>query len=65
MLVRRILQCVSWLALAGTLLPSCLFVGNAVDLDLVKTVMLVSAIVWFAATPLWMQRKPEKAASTP
>ena len=62
MLLRRILQVVSWLALAGTVLPSCLFVANSLELDSVKTAMLVSTVVWFVATPLWMQRKPDKAA---
>lgn len=53
---RPILQVVSWLALAGTVLPSCLFVANSMELDSVKTAMLVATVVWFVATPLWMQR---------
>ena len=64
MALRRILQLVSWLALAGTLLPSCLFLLNMADLDSVKTMMLVSTVVWFVVTPWWMQRKPDQAEST-
>lgn len=64
MTLRRTLQVVSWLALAGTLLPSCLFVADAMDLDSVKTVMLVSTVVWFVATPLWIERKPDEAGSS-
>jgi hypothetical protein len=64
MLLRRILQVVSWLALAGTVVPSCLFVANSWELDSVKTAMLVATVVWFMATPLWMHRKPDEAAQT-
>jgi len=59
MTMRRILQVASWLALAGTVLPSCLFLADSLDLDSVKTAMLVSAFVWFVATPLWLERKPD------
>ncbi len=64
MVLRRILQLLSWLALAGTLLPSCLFLADAIDLDSVKTAMLAATIVWFAVTPWWMQRRTEQAEST-
>jgi len=64
MILRLILQLVSWLALAGTVLPSCLFIAGQMDLNNVKTAMLVSTIVWFVATPLWMQRKTDETAST-
>jgi len=64
MVLRRILQIISFMALAATLLPSSLFLAGKTDLDTVKTAMLVSTIVWFAVTPLWMQRKPEEATST-
>ena len=60
MTMRRILQVVSWLALAGTVLPSCLYLADSLDLDSVKTAMLVSTVVWFVATPLWLERKPEE-----
>jgi hypothetical protein len=63
MVLRRILECVSWLALAATLLPSCLFLANRMDLDCVKTTMLAATIVWFAVTPFWMQRKPDETAA--
>jgi hypothetical protein len=46
---------VSWLALAGTILPSLLFFADRMPLDQAKLWMLVSTVAWFAATPLWME----------
>jgi hypothetical protein len=45
---------VSWIALAGTLLPPLLFFAGLLDLASMKTGMLVATIAWFAATPFWM-----------
>ncbi len=55
--MRRVAQIVSGLALVGTILPAVLFVGGSLELAQVKTWMLVGTIVWFVATPLWMERK--------
>ncbi len=64
MLIRRILQIVSWLALAGTILPSGIFLAGQLELDAVKTAMFSATIVWFVATPLWMLDKPDEASGT-
>ena len=50
-------QLVSWIALSGVTLPSFLALAGVVDLLQVKTLMLVSTLLWFIATPLWMGRK--------
>ncbi len=50
-------QVASWAALAGVALPGFLFLSGATPLDRVKLVMLISTVVWFIATPLWMERK--------
>lgn len=42
-------------ALAGTILPSLAFLFGLMPLDGVKAIMLVSAILWFAAAPMWMK----------
>ena len=55
--MKRVAQIISWLALAGTLLPPCLLLAGRIDLDPVKLWMLVSTLVWFLATPLWMEHK--------
>ena len=56
--IRRTLQFVSGLALAVTILPSCMFLTGAMELDAVKTAMLVGTVAWFVATPFWMLDKP-------
>ena len=50
MLLRRILQVVSCMALIGVVLPSCLYMSGSIELDTVKTSMQVSTIIWFAIT---------------
>lgn len=62
--IRRTLQTVSWLALAGTILPSCIFLAGQIGSDAVKTVMFAATVAWFVATPLWMLEKPDEAAGT-
>ncbi len=61
MALRRTLQLISWLALAGTILPSLLYLAGRADLPFMKWLMLLAAIAWFAITPLWMGR-PSAAA---
>ncbi len=43
------------LALAGTLVPSVLFLFHAIGEGTMKMVMLVSTVVWFATAPFWMK----------
>jgi hypothetical protein len=57
---RRIIQIVSWLALAGAIVPSLLYLGGAVDLDQSKRLLLVATIVWFVTAPLWIGREGPK-----
>jgi hypothetical protein len=47
---------VSLAALAGTIVPPVLFFTGQLDLDAMKRWMLVAALAWFAATPIWMDR---------
>jgi hypothetical protein len=56
---------VGLLALAGTIVPAAVFMLQSISggpgstptlsLDVVKTVMLLSTIAWFAAAPFWMK----------
>jgi hypothetical protein len=39
----------------GTIVPAVLFMLHVVPLDAVKSIMLLSTIVWFAAAPFWMK----------
>ncbi len=54
---RIALQCISWTALAATLLPSILFLAGSIDLATCSGLMLVATLVWFATTPFWMGRE--------
>jgi hypothetical protein len=55
--MKRIAQIISYLALAATLLPALLFFADKLALPEVKLWMLIAAVVWFVATPLWMELK--------
>jgi hypothetical protein len=55
--MRRLLQTVSWLSCAASLLPSVLFLIGQMTLDQVKLWTLVATVVWFVVTPLWMGRE--------
>ena len=55
--MKRIAQIISYLALATTLLPALLFFADKLELPVVKLWMLAAALVWFVATPLWMEHK--------
>jgi hypothetical protein len=55
--MKTVAQIISLLALAGTILPPLLFLGGGMELAQVKWWMLVATILWFSATPLWMERK--------
>jgi hypothetical protein len=58
--MRRTAQVISWLALAGTIVPSIVYlVSNELLLVNMKSIMFVSTFVWFIATPLWMGRDSE------
>ena len=48
---------VSVIALAGTLLPAVFFMAGRMELDAVKLWMLVATVVWFVATPVWMNER--------
>ena len=55
--MKRIAEIISWLALAGTLLPALLFFSGTLDLPQVKLSMTLSMVAWFVATPLWMEHE--------
>jgi hypothetical protein len=55
--MKRIAQIISYLALAATLLPAVLFFTDRLELPLAKAWMLGAAVVWFVATPFWMEHK--------
>ena len=46
----------SMIALAATIVPPLLFMRDLLTLAAVQMWMLAGTVVWFAATPVWMQR---------
>lgn len=64
MALRRVLQLVSWLALAGIVIPPVLFLAGRIDLDQTKLGMLIATVAWFIATPLWMGRELQPEIET-
>ena len=50
-------QIASGVALVGTILPAVLFLAGSLELAQVKAWMFAATVVWFVATPLWMERK--------
>jgi len=55
--MKHVLQIISYLALALTLLPPVLFFADKLELSQTKLWMLVAALGWFATAPFWMEHK--------
>jgi len=55
--MKRCAQVLSAVALAGTLLPACLFFADRLTLPAAQNWMLGAVVLWFLATPLWMERR--------
>ena len=59
--MRLILQIISWIALAVTVVPSILFFFGSMELDRVKWLLIYATVVWFVVTPFWMGHKSDEA----
>jgi len=57
--MKRFAQIVSGIALAGTLVPPCLFFADKMGFAAMQRWMLFAALLWFIATPYWMEHKVE------
>ena len=55
--MKRIAQILSALALGATLIPPCLFFSDTLALGATQQWLLAAAVLWFAATPFWMEHK--------
>lgn len=55
--MKRIVEILSWLALAVTLAPAGLFFADHLDLAQAQAWMLAGTALWFLATPFWMEHK--------
>jgi purine-cytosine permease-like protein len=64
---RLVCQLLSWISLAGIVVPGAVYLTGGVSLEDVQLVMIISTVVWFIATPLWMgmldkKQQPEESA---
>jgi hypothetical protein len=48
---------ISLVALAATIIPSCLFFLGTIGHDSAKAIALIGTAIWFIATPMWMGRE--------
>ena len=55
--MKRLAQVISFLALAATVAGPVLFFCDELNLDQTKVWILIGAVVWFIATPFWMEHK--------
>ena len=55
--MKAIAKTLSGLALAGTLVPACLFFADQMDAAAMMRWLLAATVVWFVATPFWMEHK--------
>jgi hypothetical protein len=51
----RLARLVGLAALAATIVPPAMFMTGRMPEASMKAVMLVAAVAWFAAAPLWMK----------
>jgi hypothetical protein len=61
--MNQLAKLASWIGLAATAAPCLLFYFNAIDLNAMKTITLIGTLVWFIATPIWMGRESDPAAT--
>lgn len=55
--MKRILQIISLIALAGTIIPSLVYLTGGMELDQMKMWMWIATVVWFVTVPMWMGRE--------
>jgi hypothetical protein len=53
--MKRLAQFLSWMALLGSVLVSFLFFTDRIALEQVKQALFFLALLWFLATPVWME----------
>ncbi len=55
-----VLKIISYLALAGTIIPSIMVFYGDMQLQANKNIMAIAMVVWFATVPFWINRSSEK-----
>jgi membrane protease YdiL (CAAX protease family) len=55
--MKLLLQLLSYLCLALTVVPALLVFAGTLPLDQHETLMAVGMVGWFVVTPFWMRKK--------
>lgn len=55
--MKTLLKVVSYIGLALTVIPAFLVASGILTLDTHKTLMVIGMVLWFAASPFWMDKK--------
>ncbi len=58
--MKTLLKILSYLALAGTIVPSIMVFMEKMDIDTNKNIMTVSMVIWFITAPFWVNKKAEE-----
>lgn len=54
-----VVKLISWISLVAVIAPSVLFLAGRMELDQVKSIMLIATVIWFVTATMWMWRKKE------
>lgn len=46
---------ISWVSLMLIVVPPVLYLTGSVSADMMKLLLLIGTIIWFATAPLWMR----------
>jgi hypothetical protein len=55
-----VIKLISWISLIALIAPAILFMAGRMELDQVKSIMLISTVVWFVSAAMWMWRKDKR-----
>lgn len=55
--MKLFLKILSYLALAGIIVPAILYLAGNLEKPTMSNIMLGATILWFATVPFWMGRK--------
>ncbi len=55
--MKILLKTLSFIAILMTIVPSILVFNGKMDLETNKNIMTAGMLLWFAATPFWMDKK--------
>ncbi|MBN2088367.1 hypothetical protein JW964_02085 [candidate division KSB1 bacterium] len=55
--MKMLLKVISYIGLALTVIPAFFVATGSLTLDTHKILMVIGMVLWFAASPFWMDKK--------